>query len=169
MLWFKSKGKKPVGIDPTNPSAADIIANAYAKVLDQGKKHPMFRPVSVLPYSKEQIATALMTDSLSMRDPEFTRAAGVCYVYLAGFLSEEDAAIAAKVDSCSEELRKDAGNQLPGTEYARLCERHAEIMQMFSEELKRLNREWQSFSERNGLVDPEDPIPGSLVDRKSVV
>lgn len=159
MPWHVSKEKKTVGIDPRNPSVADIIANAYSQVLNEGEKHPVFRPISDLPYSKEQIAIALMTDSLSMRDPEFTRAAGACYVHLAGFLPDEDAAIAASLEGCPQGLIQDHGNQARDAEYARLRSRHAEIVEMFNEELNRLNHEWQAFLVRNGLEETEDMIP----------
>jgi len=158
MMWFKSKEKKTVGVDPTNPSDADIVANAYSRVLKEDEKHPTLRPVSDLPYTKEQIATALMTDSISMRDPGFTRAAGAYYVRLAGFVSEEVAAIAAQMDRCPEDPVRDIGDQSLSPDYAALRGRHAEIMKLFNEEVNRLNREWQSFVELKGLTEPEDNI-----------
>lgn len=162
MPWFAAKDKKTHGIDPRNPSVADGIANAYARVLRESEKPPRFRPISELPYSKEQIAVALMTDSLFMRDPEFTRAAGVCYVQLAGFLSDEDAALAARVDRRAGEPGSETGNRTPDAEGVWLRGRHAEIVAAFNDELRRLNQEWQAFLERNGLAEPEDNVPPSL-------
>lgn len=80
---------------------AQGIINGYGSVLEKAFSMPYGAPTSLLPYPKEEIKKAIKLAVLILKKVEPEAQATIeqlkiCYVQLANFISDDEAAIAAK-------------------------------------------------------------------------
>ena len=80
---------------------AQGIINGYGSILEKALAVPYGAPVSLLPYTKEEIKKAIKMAVLILKkvepDPQKTiEQLKICYVQLANFIADDAAAVAAK-------------------------------------------------------------------------
>ncbi len=122
---------------------AQGIINDYGSILEKAFVMPYGAPASLLPYTKEEIKKAIKMAVLILKkvepDPQKTiEQLKICYVQLANFIADDDAAVAAKAHDA---LNAGDPSKLTPAE----TQQALDGVEQISQELKVLSQEFEDY------------------------
>lgn len=122
---------------------AQGIINGYGSILEKAFAMPYGAPASLLPYTKEEIKKAIKMAVLILKKVEPDAQATIeqlkiCYVQLANFIADDDAAVAAKAHDA---LNAGDPSKITPAE----TQQALEGVEQISEELKVLSQEFEDY------------------------